>query len=83
MDYLAGKSRLDYDSYNAVFTIKAEEDIEKVLSKTLKSDKAFENKKFLLYDELFQLDGCSGQRMANFLENYMLNLLDFYFCLNN
>jgi hypothetical protein len=71
VDYLAGLSKLGYQSYNAVFTIKDEHEIEKVLLEALKSDKPLENKIRLLEDELFKLDGLSGKRVADFLESYV------------
>lgn len=67
--YLAGTRRLDYDSYDAIHTIEYEEEIHEVMKKSMLSKKRYENKKRLLEDEIYKLDGKAGYRTARFIES--------------
>lgn len=68
VDYLAGESKLNYGSYDAVYSIANENEIDQVIKKSINKRKSKENKLRLLLDELYKLDGCSGKRAADFLE---------------
>ena len=68
-NYLAGESRLDYDQYNAIYSIKSENEIYNVLKNSMLSKKSYQNKKTLLEDELYRLDGKAGERSARFIES--------------
>ena len=66
--YLAGRERLEYEPYDAVFTIESEEGVFEVLRDSMFRKKDRENKRKLLEDELFSLDGHAGQRAAASLD---------------
>lgn len=66
--YLAGESRLEYDAYDATFSIKNENEIHDVIKMSLLSKKSYQNKKRLLEDELYKLDGQASKRVVNFIE---------------
>jgi hypothetical protein len=68
-NYLAGKRRFDYDSYNAFYSIENEEEIYNVLKESILLKKSYENKKRLLEDELYKLDGKAGVRTAEIIES--------------
>jgi len=68
-NYLAGKRRFDYDSYNAFYSIESEEEIYDVLKESILLKKSYENKKRLLEDELYKLDGKAGVRTAEIIES--------------
>ncbi len=67
-NYLAGVSRLEYGSYDAVHVVEAEEEIPAAMRASSVSPKSTENKRKLLEDELFTLDGRSGERAARRIE---------------
>jgi CDP-glycerol glycerophosphotransferase (TagB/SpsB family) len=67
-NYLAGESRLEYGKYDAVHLIENEKDIEAVLKSSLTIKKSYENKRALLEDELYKLDGRAGWRAAKVIE---------------
>jgi hypothetical protein len=69
VNYLAGESRLDYNEYDAVCTIDSDKDIFDVIKNTSLYRKQRSNKEKLLEDELFKLDGHSGYRSAEIIEN--------------
>jgi hypothetical protein len=73
VDYLAGESQLKYDLYDAVFQISKKEEIENVLKQAMKEDKNQSNKRRLLEDELYILDGQSNKRVADFITSYANN----------
>jgi hypothetical protein len=68
-EYLAGTSCLEYESYDAVHVIKNELDIKEIFKNSLTSKKPVENKKKLLNDELYLLDGMASQRAAQAIES--------------
>lgn len=68
-DYLAGESRLGYDVYNAVHSIDREDAVYDALSNALYHKKKYENKKRLLEEELYKLDGQAGKRAAELIEH--------------
>jgi len=68
-NYLAGRRRFDYDSYDAVYSIESEEEIYDVLKDSMLFKKSYENKKRLLEDELYKLDGKAGVRTAEIIES--------------
>jgi hypothetical protein len=68
-EYLAGASRLEYGSYDAVHVINNEQAIEETFKNSLLSKKLVENKKKLLHDELYLLDGKASQRAAQVIES--------------
>jgi hypothetical protein len=67
-NYLAGESRLEYAQYDAIHMIENEDDIYDVIKRSISSRKSYENKKRLLNDELYSLDGKSGDRAAGCIE---------------
>jgi hypothetical protein len=68
-NYLAGESRLEYGQYDAINCIESEEEIEDVLKKTMAFRKSYVNKKHLLEDELYKLDGKACLRTAKVIES--------------
>lgn len=68
-NYLAGESRLDYDRYNAIYAIESENEIYNVLKNSMLYKKSYQNKKTVLEDELYRLDGKAGERAARFIES--------------
>ncbi len=73
VDYLAGESQLQYDSYDAVFQISSKKEIELILNEAIKQDKKQSNKITLLEDELYKLDGQSAERAADLIKNFIKN----------
>ena len=67
--YLAGESRLEYGKYDAIHSIESEEEIYDVIKKSMLTKKSYENKKCLLEDELYRLDGKAGERAARVIES--------------
>lgn len=67
-NYLAGESRLEYGHYDAINSIETEDEIYDVIKNSMLSKKNYKNKKRLLDDELYKLDGKASQRTARFLE---------------
>ena len=68
-DYLAGESRLEYGPYDATHTIEREEEIFDAMKKSLLYKSSYQNKKKLLEDELYKLDGQAGLRTARLIES--------------
>ena len=67
--YLAGESRLEYNRYNAIFSIEREDDIYDTIRQSSLVKKSYEDKRRLLEDELYKLDGRSGWRAARLIES--------------
>jgi len=68
VDYLAGEQKLDYNKYDAVYSIESRDQIYDVIKDALTSKKPYENKKHLLEDELYKLDGRSAKRTAKAIQ---------------
>jgi len=66
--YLAGESRLQYDEYDALHSIESQKDIYNAMKTAMMFKKSWDNKKRLLEDELYKLDGKAGERAANLIE---------------
>lgn len=73
VNYLAGESILDYQEYDAVYSIDSENQIFDVIKATIESPKNQHNKKKLLEDEVFKLDGQAGHRAAAIIEQFALS----------
>ena len=69
VDYLAGEQRLDYGKYDAVYTIEDQQKISDVIAEALQTKKSPANKKHLLEDELFKLDGNASERVAHLIQS--------------
>ena len=72
-NYMAGEGRLDYERYDAVFTINSENEISSVIKKSMIQKKTYRNKQRLLEDELYKLDGKSGERTSDFIDQIIRN----------
>ena len=70
-NYLAGEYRLDYTKYDAVYGINGPDQIHAVIKETLSSKKPYKNKKRLLEDELFMMDGHSAERAAQAIHSIL------------
>jgi len=68
VNYLAEGDRLDYDEYDAIYCIDREQDILEVLKMSAIIRKSDQNKRRLLEDELYRLDGKAGVRVANLID---------------
>ena len=68
IDYLAGEQKLDYNEYDAVYSIESRDQIYDVIKNALTIKKPYENKKRLLEDELYNLDGKSAERTAKAIQ---------------
>ena len=73
-NYLAGESRLEYGHYDAINSIESEDEIYDVIKNSILSKKSYKNKKCLLDDELYKLDGKASQRTARFIESMISQL---------
>jgi len=62
--YLAGESRMDYDAYDAIYSIEGEGQIDEVIQRSMIDKRSYRNKRRLLEDELYLLDGKAGERAA-------------------
>jgi hypothetical protein len=71
INYLAGRLKLGYDAYDAMHSVDSPEQLSKVIeeAKYLKKDSV--NKKRLLEDELYLLDGRAGERAARAIEEML------------
>jgi hypothetical protein len=69
--YLAGRRRFDYDCYDAIHVISDESDIRSTIEASVKNKKSYENKKRLLEDEIYRLDGRASERTAKIIENML------------
>ena len=69
VDYLAGGLKLPFGGYDAVHHINCPEDISSIISNSIKYKKAFQNKKNLLENNLYKLDGKAGERVAKCIES--------------
>jgi len=69
VDYLAGEQRLHYSKYDAVYAIEDSDQISQVISNALHKKKPYVNKKRLLEDELFELDGKAAERIAQLIQS--------------
>jgi len=70
--YLAGDNRFEYNEYDAIYVVENESEIYDVMKKSMLTKKSYENKKRLLEDELYRLDGKAGERAASFIENMVV-----------
>jgi len=68
-NYLAGESRLEYGQYDAIHCIENESEIEEVIKNSMINKKSYQNKKRLLEDELYKLDGKASLRAAKLIES--------------
>jgi hypothetical protein len=66
-NYLAGEGRLDYESYDAVFSVNNENELYKTMKISLSQKKYPVKKKKLLEDELYELDGNAALRASDFI----------------
>jgi CDP-glycerol glycerophosphotransferase (TagB/SpsB family) len=62
--YLAGESRMDYDAYDAIYSIEGEGQIDEMIQRSMIDKRSYRNKRRLLEDELYLLDGKAGERAA-------------------
>ncbi len=69
--YLAGKRRFEYDAYDAMFTIEEEGNTLHTMKECLVRGKSAENKKRLLEDELYRLDGRAVERTTKEIERML------------
>lgn len=69
VDYLAKGLKLPFSGYDAVFHIKQLNDLKKILNESLTGQKTFENKRKLLEDNLYLLDGKASERVAKIIED--------------
>jgi UDP-N-acetylglucosamine 2-epimerase len=69
VDYLAGEQRLNYSAYGAVHTIDHPNQISDVINIVLKDKKPYTNKRRLLEEELFKLDGKAASRIAEIIQS--------------
>jgi hypothetical protein len=67
-NYIAGRRRFDYDQYDALFSINQDAELDRVVGMCIERKKPWANKKRLLEDEIFSLDGNSALRTAMFIE---------------
>ena len=68
--YLAGEQNLrHYDKYGAIFPIQNEGEVSAVIQESMKCGKEKENKKKLLEDELYKLDGKASKRAAEIIQS--------------
>jgi CDP-Glycerol:Poly(glycerophosphate) glycerophosphotransferase len=69
--YLAGDNRFEYDEYDAMYCIEHESEICDKIKASILQKKKSSNKRKLLEDELFKLDGNSGARAARNIERML------------
>jgi uncharacterized UPF0146 family protein len=67
--YLAGRRRFNYDSYDAIHVIENESDINNIIKNSVVNKKYHKNKKSLLEDEIYKLDGQAVQRTIKIIES--------------
>ena len=70
--YLAGEFRLEYEKYDAVYSIQNEDEIYHKIKNTVSTKKSYANKQQLLEDELYLIDGQAGLRAAIIIESMNL-----------
>jgi UDP-N-acetylglucosamine 2-epimerase len=70
VDYLAGDFQLPFKGYSAVHHINNVEDVAPVLEKSIQKKIPFENKKKLLKDNIYSLDGKSAKRAVEIIEGF-------------
>ncbi len=68
INYLSGRLKLAYDAYDAMHSVHSPEQLYNVMEKAKYRKTSQENKKRLLEDELFLLDGRAGERAARAIE---------------
>ena len=69
VNYLAREKHFEYDEYDATFPVNQRDETFSAVQQSLAAKKAFAKKVILLEDELYKLDGKSGERAARFIED--------------
>ena len=69
--YLAGRRRFDYDSYDAIHVIDNESAIYETIATSRLHGKKYENKRCLLEDEIYKLDGAASVRTVQIIEDML------------
>ncbi len=70
-NYLSGDNRFEYNEYDAIYTIESEDQIFSVLKDSSQFKKSNKNKRKLLKDEMYKLDGYSSLRAADIIEKFI------------
>lgn len=71
INYLAGRLKLGYDGYDAIHSVDSAEQLYSVIERAKYYKTSEENKRRLLEDELYLLDGRAGERAARSIEEML------------